>query len=151
MRLNGIISHEEYQQSVATINRALIPDKRLIMSIAVTGILCLGGMICLLLSALIVASIKYRHAFVFLAIAVAISLVGAIALAVSLWLFQSKRVTRMYQAISQESAKYCQRSPIPCSWHCANPLSYFGNVYPGSAVGVFLVLVIMDNYFSPIF
>ena len=35
---------------------------------------------------------------------------------VSSCVIQSKMVTRLQQAIAQESAKYSQRSPKPCSW-----------------------------------
>ena len=43
-------------------------------------------------------------------------LTGMITFAVGCCVIQSKMVTRLQQAIAQESAKYSQRSPKPCSW-----------------------------------
>lgn len=145
MRLNGIINQEEYQNSILNINRALKPDQSSTICVIITAMISFIGIICLMLFGFVVASSHHQNAFLLLSIFLGIAFLGSLGLLISLFNFQSKRVSRMHQAITQESAKYCKKTPIPCSWRSTHPSTTFGNSHSSSGVCSFFSLCRTPN------
>ena len=116
IHLNGIISQQEFHESIDNVNLTFASKKSLAISGVIAGLLVGIGLIVLIgggASVRIAGSTQY---FVLVGVGFALFLAGTITLAVSCCVIQSKMVTRLQQAIAQESDKYSQRSPKPCSW-----------------------------------
>ena len=114
--LNGIITEDEFRQSIDNINRTVASKRPQLLGTVIAAIFLgigvlffIGGGITMGIS----GSTKYLY---LIGVGFALFFVGMIIFTVSFCIAQAKLMSRWQEAIAQESAKYSQRSPIPCSW-----------------------------------
>jgi hypothetical protein len=115
LHLNGIISQEEFQQSIRNINRTLSSNKIASIIVYIIGTLgILAGSICLLVARATSRSSRYNNNL--LIPGIILSLIGVFFVSIRICMLCSKRVSKTQQAVAKESMKYSTRSPISCSW-----------------------------------
>ncbi|CAM4939985.1 unnamed protein product [Rotaria socialis] len=116
IRLNGIISQDEYQQSVENINRVARVN---VSSIILTLIICLCVItgIALFIAGGLTAKTFQRSGFpILFAIALALEVFGVFVGCIGFIIVRNSRESQMRRVIANESMKYSRRSPVPCTW-----------------------------------
>jgi hypothetical protein len=140
IHLNGIISRDEFQESINRINHALVSFKTYLIITWVIFALTLGGGITCSVVGGTVAAINNSVTSVFyvlLAVGTGLTTFGSIFFAIGYCIIYSQRLARMRQAVARESVKYSSRSSIPCSWRLDTltiPIggySFYNNRRPG--------------------
>ena len=116
MHLNGIIHQDEYRESIANINRVTQSSTSLMISGLITALCIIGGMVLFIAGGMTAAMSRKSGFPVLVGIGVGLFLAGMIFFVVAFFNIHSKRSVQLHRAIAQESAKYSNRSPIPCSW-----------------------------------
>jgi hypothetical protein len=117
MQLNGIISSQDFLKSIENINRR-ISSKRSKILLAVSLPLCMVIGIGLFIGGLISGGSGLP---IILSGCACVAL-GILIPTVGCWIVQTKRSSRLHDAIAKESAKYSEQSPRPCTWQL-NPTS----------------------------
>jgi hypothetical protein len=132
IHLNGIISQEEFRDSIQRINRSISLSIAFLVLAIVFGLSMIGGVICFIVGGVTAAN-SYSFGFpALIGVGIAITTIGSIIFSVGCCTVQLRRASRMRQAIAAESMKYSSRSPTPCSWrldttrHCVGG---YGNSY----------------------
>ncbi|CAF0953813.1 unnamed protein product [Adineta steineri] len=128
IHLNGIISQEEFRQSISNINGAIGSNKCLAILIIIFVVSLLGGIALMIagpLSATKTSNVVLRLG-VFLGIGMGLLIFGMICTFVGCCVMQSQRMKRVRQAIVDESAKYSARSSRPSSWRLHTDTIYTG-------------------------
>jgi hypothetical protein len=116
VHLNGIISPDEFRESINRINRTIISDKSLIIFTTVFTLSILGGTICYTFAGIeVVSSPPYVYVTLFI-VGTVLSIFLPIFFGIRYCITQSQRAARTRKVIAEESMKYSSRSPIPCSW-----------------------------------
>jgi hypothetical protein len=126
VRLNGIISQDEFRESINRINHSISSNRILIILIIVFGLMMIGGIICFIVGG-VTASNSVRSGFSPLyGVGIALTALGSIFFVVGCIITQIRRAGQIRQAIAEESMKYSSRSPTPCSWRLETTRHYFG-------------------------
>ena len=116
VHLYGIISENEFRESIQNINRTVSP-KRSLMLCAVMSTLCLAIGFILFIGGGVTVGVSGSTKFFFLiGVGFALFLAGMIVFMVSCCVVRARMLNRLQEAMAQESAKYSHRSPRPCSW-----------------------------------
>jgi uncharacterized membrane protein len=115
IHLNGIISQQEYQESINKINRAISSNK---IFLIVGSIFCLSFIVGIILFIVggVVAAYSSTYKYSLISFGIALTTIGSIFFSVACCFIQSRRTTKIRRAIAEESMKYSSRSPTPCSW-----------------------------------
>ncbi len=120
IHLNGIISRDEFQESINKINHALLSFKHYLILIWIVFVLTLsGGITCCVVGGAI-AGINHSVTSVFyvlIGVGTGLTTFGSVFFSIGYCFIYSQRITRMRQALAKESMKY---SSIPCSWRLDN-------------------------------
>jgi len=116
IHLNGIISQNEFQESINKINRTISSNKLLILLGIVFGACVIGGMICFIVGGITTANSRTFGFPALVGAGIGMTSLGSLIFGIGCCLIQSRRSTRMRQAIAEESKKYSSKSPTPCSW-----------------------------------
>ncbi|CAF1395518.1 unnamed protein product [Adineta steineri] len=122
--LNGVISQNEFQESINKINRRISSTKFIVMFVLVFGF-CIIGTIVSFIVGLITSG-----DFIFIGVAIALFLFGLTFIFVGCFIVQRRSAERIRKAIAQESRKYSTRSPILCRWRLKTTTEYdeeYGN------------------------
>ena len=126
VHLNGIISQDEYQDSIARINRCISSNKLLIINIITFFIAMILGTIFYILGG-VTATSSDTHAFSpFFITGIVLTTCGSLLFAIVSVLIQLRRVAQLRKTVAEESMKYSTRSPIPCSWRLETANYFFG-------------------------
>ncbi|CAF3718941.1 unnamed protein product [Rotaria sp. Silwood1] len=116
IHLHGIISQNEFQDSINNINRRISSNKILVTGAIVWALSTISGIILFIIDG-ITSGDSHDDGFpVLVAVGFALCSIGMIVFALGCFITLSRRGTRMIKAIAEESVKYSSRSPIPCSW-----------------------------------
>ncbi len=117
--LNGIISQDEFRESINRINHAFSSFKIYIIICWTVFALTIADGVVFFVIAGLVPSINYSITsgfYVLIGFGMALITFGSIFFGVGYYIIYAKRITRMRQAATKESMKYSSKSPIPCSW-----------------------------------
>ncbi|CAF1434875.1 unnamed protein product [Adineta steineri] len=115
--LNGIISQNEFQESIHRINHTLNSKKTGLIIYTMIFILALtGGTICFIVAGGTSITSPRNTFYILMAIGILSTSIGTIIFSVGMYLVHSRRMKKMRQVVAEESMKYSSRSPIPCSW-----------------------------------
>jgi len=126
VRLNGIISQDEFRESINRINHSISSNRILIILIVVFGLIMIGGIICFIVGG-VTASNSIRGEFSPLyGVGIALTALGSIFFVIGCIITQIRRAGQIRQAIAEESIKYSSGSPTPCSQRLATTGRYFG-------------------------
>jgi hypothetical protein len=120
VHLNGIISQDEFRESINRINHANSSSGVLTILCIFLTLGAIGGVILLITS--IESTNKHDHNehFYFAPVGIILlAFVGFFSIFACAVVY-SRRERRMRKAIAEESMKYSSRSPIPCSWRLEN-------------------------------
>jgi len=111
IHLNGIISQDEFRESIKRINHTIALNKIGILLVSIFALSIIGGMLF----------------FIVLRITQAIAIVTfrLILFGIGYCIAHFRGVPRIRQTIAEESMKYSSRSPIPCSWRLETTRDYF--------------------------
>lgn len=114
--LNGIISRDEFQESIKKINQAFSYMKNWVNIAIVIFILnmIVGVALFGVTGAKVVKSSTSPYPFFIPAICCI--MLGSISLSLSIFAISLQRIKKLRKAVAQESLKYSSRTPIPCSW-----------------------------------
>lgn len=116
IHLNGIITPDEFQQSIANINLAVSSRKPLLIFGAFIGIFLIGGFILFIVGGF-TATTSFTSSFpIPVAVGFSSFALGVLGCACGCFIIHVNYSRRMQQAIANESIKYSKRSPTPCSW-----------------------------------
>lgn len=117
IHLNGIIRQDEFQQSIANINRAVSSRTSLVNALLMLIGLCIVGGFILFVVGGATAVNSGSTGFPPL-VGVGFGLVGCgmLVCICGCAILQTDRNRRVQEAIAAESLKYSNRSPTPCSW-----------------------------------
>ncbi|CAF1097468.1 unnamed protein product [Adineta steineri] len=142
IHLNGIIRQDEFQQSIHNINQTISSRK----SLLILGLICIictvGGMI-LFISGSLTASKLGSHGFpILLGIGLGVFVLGMLTLSCGCFIVQTRRMTRMRQAVANESIKYSTRTPTPCSWRLDATRAWAGGYGRGQRIRLVYHLII---------
>ena len=126
MHLNGIISPDEFRESIARINRSISSNKLLIISVIIFAIAIFVGTIFYIVGG--VTATKYdRYIFSpFFIAGIVLSILGSLLFTIASVLIQVRRAAQLRQAVADESTKYSTRSPVPCSWRLETATYFVG-------------------------
>ncbi|CAF0887356.1 unnamed protein product [Rotaria sordida] len=116
IHLNGIISQDEYRESIGNINRATSSRKGMIICGILTALCIIGGIVLFIVGAVTLKNSRSYTFPVLFGIGMGVFILGMIIMSVGCCIIQIRRSTRIREAISKESMKYSTRSPTPCSW-----------------------------------
>ncbi|UJR20198.1 hypothetical protein I4U23_023330 [Adineta vaga] len=151
VHLNGIISQDEFHQSIQNINRAISSNKTLLiiyMIIFMLGII--GGIICFIVGG-VTAIHTARYTFsILMTIGFLLTFAGSLIFSIGMFMIHSKRTTNLRQIVTQESLKYSSRSPVPCSWRLNIVNSWnrgFG--YHRNGQSTYNLVIDIGNYVTP--
>jgi hypothetical protein len=126
VHLNGIISQNEFEESIHKINRTISSNKSLMVLGAIFLLSIIGGTILFIVGGVTQIN-SSRYGFpAFYAAGVALTTFGSIFIGIGCCIVQFRRVNRMRQAVVEESRKYSSRSPTPCSWRLDTSTTYTG-------------------------
>lgn len=115
-QLHGLIRFEEYQESIANINRSFKSRNVMLILLAVFSFCLLAG-IGLVIGGLLTMSKSTRRGFpVPTSIGLAVFFLGLLIISIGSCFLQARLMNRLRAAIAAESAKYSSRSPTSCSW-----------------------------------
>lgn len=126
VHLNGIISQQEFHESIERINRSISSRTLLLVSIIFAIVFLLVGFILFIAGGITSVSARKTGFPILIGVAIAIFLFGMILLPVCLIFSQSKRMSELQKAILEESIKYSSRSVSPCSWRLNTNRFYTG-------------------------
>ncbi|CAF3878292.1 unnamed protein product [Rotaria sordida] len=138
IHLNGIISKEDFHESISRINRTILSNKILIF---LSIIFCLSIM---------VGIIIFHHlSYEFLTIGIILIISESILLIIGCYIIKLQRIRRMRHAISKESMIYSTRSPIPCSWRLDTMTHFVGRygIYRNNHLGYHNNFALMNLYY----
>ncbi|CAF1252026.1 unnamed protein product [Rotaria sp. Silwood1] len=133
IHLNGIISQNEFQESINKINRSVSQKKSLLILAIVFCLSTVSGVILIIVGAIKHSESHYDgfpvlsgeitnsnshndRCSVLIGVGIGLGIIGMIFCAFGCLITQFPRVVRMRKVIAEESMKYASRSPIPCSW-----------------------------------
>ena len=129
IHLHGIISPDEFRESINRINRAISSNKILIFLGAIFVLSMIGGMIFFIAGGITTTSFRKYGFSPLLAVGIAISTIGSMVFAFGCIVIQLRRLARMRRVVAEESARYSSRSPIPCSWRLGSTSPWSGGYY----------------------
>jgi len=116
IHLNGIITRDEFQQSIHNINQA-VPSRKALVICGLIFIVCIvGGMILFIGGGLTAGRYRTYGFPVLIIIGFGLFVLGMFFLSCGCYFVQSRRISRIRHAVANESMKYSTRSPTPCSW-----------------------------------
>jgi hypothetical protein len=126
IHLNGIISQDEFRESINRINRTISSTKILgILGILFALTIIVGIILCIVGG--VTAANSNRFEFpALIGVGIGIIAFGPIIFMIGCCTIQFKRVAQMRQAIAEESMKYSSRSSTPCSWRLDTTTNYVG-------------------------
>ncbi|CAF1145213.1 unnamed protein product [Rotaria sordida] len=126
IHLNGIISQDEFRESIHRINRT-IPSNRILIILGIGfGLFVVGGMICFIVGG-VTAVKSHRNGFPpLVGVGIALITLGMMIFTIGCCIVQSQYTKRLRQAIAEESIKYSSRSTTPCSWRLDTSITWFG-------------------------
>jgi hypothetical protein len=115
-RLHGVISQNEFRESIGNINSKISSRKPQIFCIVIFVLFIVGGLALVIVGA--TASSTFRTSYSTILFGVGIGAIGcsSIFFTIGYCVIRIRRTNRMRQAIAEESKKYSTRSPIACSW-----------------------------------
>ncbi|CAF1337953.1 unnamed protein product [Rotaria sordida] len=116
IHLNGIISQDEYRESIENINRATSSKKGMLICGILSALCMIGGMVFFIVGAVTLKNFRSYSFPVLFDVGMGVFILGTITMSVGCCIIQIRRSTRIREAISKESMKYSTRSPTPCSW-----------------------------------
>ncbi len=126
VHLNGIISQDEYRESINRINRTITSNKILIILALIFSVSIIGGMILFIVGGVTRTNSRTYGFPALFGVGIVVTTFGSIFFSIGCCIVQFRRATKIRQAIAQESMKYSSRSPIPCSWRLETARNYFG-------------------------
>jgi hypothetical protein len=127
IHLNGIISQNEFRESINRINRTISSTKILgILGILFVLTPIVGIILCIVGGITAVNSIDRFGFPVLIGVGIGIFAFGPIIFMIGFCTIQFKLVAKMRQAIAEESMKYSSRSSTPCSWRLDTTTNYVG-------------------------
>ena len=116
IHLNGIIRQDEFQQSIENINRTIRSRTPLVICGIIFVICILGGIILFITGGSTARYVNASGFPVLVFVGLGVIIIGMFVFTFGCCIIQTRRTTRMRQAIANESMKYSMRSPTPCSW-----------------------------------
>ena len=126
VHLNGIISQDEYRDSIARINRCLSSNKLLIINLILFTIAMILGTIFYILGGVKSTSSDRYTLSSFFIIGIVVTTCGSLLFTILSVVIQLRRVAQLRKTVAEESMKYSTRSPIPCSWRLEMSNYFFG-------------------------
>ncbi len=126
VHLNGIISQDEFQESINKINRTITSNKILIILAIVFASSVIGGIIFFIVGGVTTTNSRGYGFPALVGVGIGVTVFGSLFFSIGCCIIQFRRATRIRQAIAEESMKYSSRSPIPCSWRLETTRQYFG-------------------------
>ena len=116
----------EFQESIANINQTISSRKYIVIFGVIFAVCVLGGVALFIAGGLTAATTRRSGFSILIGVGMGVLFFGMIVFMVGCIIAQSRRVSRMRQAIANESAKYSSRSPTPCSWRLNTTRIYTG-------------------------
>ncbi|CAF1627714.1 unnamed protein product [Rotaria magnacalcarata] len=116
IRLNGIISQDEYRQSMENINRAARVNVSSIILTLITCLCVITGIALFIVGGLTANTLRRSEFPVFVAIALALGGFGVVVGCIGFTIVRNSRERQMRRVIANESMKYSRRSQVPCTW-----------------------------------
>ena len=116
IRLNGIITQAEFQQSIDNINRSISGRWYYVVVGILAGLCIIGACVLYIAGGVTTAKSSARGFSLLIAIATGVFILGMIVMLVGCCIIRARFADRLRKAITAESAKYSTRSPTPCSW-----------------------------------
>ncbi|CAF2750373.1 unnamed protein product [Rotaria sp. Silwood2] len=131
IHLNGIISQEDFHESITRINRTISSNKILIFFSIAFGLCIMGGIIVL-----------HYLSYEYLKIGIILIISGSILFGIGCYIIKLQHIRRMRHAIAKESIIYSSRSPIPCSWRLDTMTHFVGRygIYRNNHLAYHLVI-----------
>lgn len=115
-QLNGIISPEEYRQSIENINRHIPRPRSFIIAGVLSLLAILTGFIFIILGTVVTVAVQSINLPVLTYVGAAAFPLGMIAGFVSCCVINCKNSAKLIKAVDEESSKYVNRSPVSCNW-----------------------------------
>ena len=137
VHLNGIISPDEYRESIRRINRTISSNKMFLILAIIFGMSMVGGIIWFIAGGVTATNSDRKGFSILFSMGIGVTTVGLILFSIGCCLTQLRRAASVRRAIADESMKYSSRSPIPCSWRLEMTRYFFGgygNHYNNQAV-----------------
>jgi hypothetical protein len=122
VHLKGILSQDEFQDSIDRINRTIISNKILFILAIIFAASMISGMIFIIIGGIIEAN-SDTSGFITLLV---VTVLGLIVFGIGYCFIHCRHVTRIRQAIDEESMKYSLRLSVPCNWRLETTGNYFG-------------------------
>jgi hypothetical protein len=126
IHLNGIISRDEYRQSINRINLPISSNRISLILAMVFGLSIVIGMAFIIIGGATQDNSKTGQFPPLIGVAMALFAGGSMFILIGLCIIQFRRTARMREIIAEESMKYSSRSPIPCSWRLEITTHCFG-------------------------
>lgn len=116
VQLNGIISPDEFQQSINNINQSISSAISLIICALIFILFVVGGVILCIVGGQVVKSSSSGAIPTLVAGGLALIGFGLLLGCFVCFIIPIRRTSRIQQAVVLESSKYSSRSPTPCTW-----------------------------------
>ncbi|CAF0953832.1 unnamed protein product [Adineta steineri] len=131
IHLNGIITKEDFHESISRINHTILSNKIFIFLLIIFG-----------LSMMTEIMILHYLSYEFFTIGIILSISGSILFGIVFYIIKLQRIRRMRHAIAKESMIYSSKSPIPCSWRLDTMTHSVGRygIYRNNHIGYHLVI-----------
>ncbi|CAF1436995.1 unnamed protein product [Adineta steineri] len=124
-RLNGIITKDEFEESIKNINRAKSFRITLIICALISVLIIMGSIALFIVNSKTIDSSGKRGSTQLIGIGLGILAVGILFWPISFFVTRMLIPLMMRRSIAKESNKYSLRSPKPCSWRL-NALRWWG-------------------------
>jgi len=115
-RLNGIISQNEFQESIGNVNSKISSRKQQIFCIVIFVLFIVGGLALVIVGGTALSTFHRSYSTILLGIGFGAIGFSSIFFTIGHIVIRIRRTARMRHAIVEESKKYSTRSPIACSW-----------------------------------
>ncbi|UJR16625.1 hypothetical protein I4U23_003525 [Adineta vaga] len=119
--LDGIISQNQFLESINRINRRISSTKFVVMFVLAFALSIIGAIICFIVG---LSMSTDSGGFVFIGLAIALFLFGIIFNFVGCFVMHRGHVERIRKVIKKESDKYSSHLPVSCTWRLNTTTEY---------------------------
>ncbi|CAF3913388.1 unnamed protein product [Adineta steineri] len=142
-RLHGIISFEEFGESIQNINQQISSRKPRIFVMLICILLVIASIVLFVVGGILAKNSGTGGFPILIIIAMVVFIVAFLFLSIGFLVIRRRRATKMRRAIANESIKYARRSPKPCSWRL-NTFRYVTGRYRGHRRVVVIYSLMID-------
>ncbi|CAF1524635.1 unnamed protein product, partial [Adineta steineri] len=142
-RLHGIISFEEFGESIQNINQQISSRKPKMFVMLICILLVIASIVLFVVGGILAKNSGTSGFSILIIIAMVVFIVAFLFLSIGFVVIRRLRATKMRRAIANESIKYVRRSPKPCSWRL-NAFTYVTRGYRGRRRVVVIYSLIID-------